>query len=459
MERLSLSDGAWLMIEGRETPMHVAGLQLFELPEDAGPGFVAELAARARASTTVMPPFSWKLEHPYGRATQFRWAEDDEVDLDYHVRHSALPAPGEIRDLFVLVSRLHSTLLDRHRPLWEVHLIEGLADGRIALYVKFHHAMFDGVGAMRQMLTAYATDATVLDLPAPWAVPVVEAERREEVERSALDQVMRTVTGPLQQGRAVLGAGAALAKQVVGGRRHETAEIAPYDAPRSILNTSITGARRFAAQDWELARLRDIGSAHGATLNDVVLSVSGQALRTYLADLDALPKKPLVATVPVSIRGEDDGNRGNALSMALADLATDEVDPVAALGRVKASMDAAKTRLGAMSKAELIDYAILLMAPVIGGNLSGQAGRMPPPFNLVMSNVPGPKEPLFWNGARLTGMYPASLIPDGQALNITTTSYVDRMSFSLTACRKTLPRIQRMLQHLDDAIVALEDAS
>lgn len=459
MERLAVSDASWLMIEGRETPMHVAGLQLFELPEDAGPTFVQDLVERARASSTVTSPFDLRLDRPYGLAGQFGWVPDDDVDLDYHIRHSSLPKPGRIRELLALVSRLHSTLLDRHRPLWEVHLIEGLEDGRIALYVKFHHSMFDGVGAMQQALVAYSEDPDVRDLPAPWATLVEEPDANGDRAQDPFGSVMRAIRGPLKQSRAALGAGTTLAKQVVAGLRGTEGEIAPYAAPRSILNGPITGARRFAADDWELSRLKDVAGSHGVTLNDLVLSISGRALRYYLADLDALPDKPLIATVPVSIRAEGDGNRGNALSMALADLATDEADPITALGRTKASMDAAKARLGAMSQRELIDYAIFLMAPVIAGNLTGQAGRMPPPFNLVMSNVPGPRNPLYWNGARMTGMYAASLMPDGQALNITTTSYVDQFAFSLTACRKTLPQIQRMLEHIDQSIQDLEAAA
>ncbi|MFT5222421.1 MAG: diacylglycerol O-acyltransferase [Glaciecola sp.] len=465
-DRLPLMDAGWLMVESRETPMHVAGLQLFTPPQGVPPTFIGDMLRNLVATHKPTAPFNQRLERPYGRAGMFHWTEDENIDLEYHVRHSALAAPGRIRELLALTSRLHSTLLDRHRPLWELHLIEGLNDGRVAVYTKFHHSLFDGVGAMRQILEAFSPDPERTDLPAPWAIEPKPRRARDRVEggersgASPLGLLSKVVGAPIGQALAAGGAGVALTKEVIDRLRGGDDPIL-FSAPSSILNGRISGSRRFAADSWSLERIKLCGKAHGATINDVVMAVCAGALRGYLDDLGELPDKPLVAMVPVSIRPEDSGdgtssNRGNALSMLLADLATDEPDPVKRLARVKSSMDTGKARLKSMSHQELVDYALVLTAPNLVGSLTNLAGRTPPSCNLVISNVPGPREPLFWNGAKMDGMYPASLIPQGQALNITLTSYVEEIAFSVTADRKTLPSVQRLLIHFEEALAELE---
>ncbi len=453
-DRLPVTDAGWLLIEGRETPMHVAGLQLFTLPDDVPPEFVRELYAWLRKQTDIQRPFDQRLQHPYGRAGTYAWETDPGIDLEYHVRHSALPQPGRIRELLALTSRLHSTLLDRHRPLWEIHLVEGLDDGRIAVYTKFHHSMFDGVGAIRQMLRSFSPDEEARDLPPPWCIPPVE--RTATGEASALEVLRKTISAPVGQASAAVGATRALAKQLISKVRGVEAEVVPFQSPNSILNGRITGARRFAADSYDLERVKALSKELGATLNDVVLTVCSGALRAYLDTIGGLPDKPLIALCPVSIRRDDESTGGNAISMLLADLATDEPDPLQRLARIKASMDRGKERLASMNQTELIDYALLLSAPTILGNLAGTAGRTRPVYNVVISNVPGPRNDLFWNGARMDGMYPVSLLPDGQALNITLTSYVDTLAFGVTACRKTLPHVQRLLDHFEDALTGLE---
>lgn len=465
-ERLPITDGAWLAIEGRATPMHVAGLQLFRYPDGAPPTFLADLYEHFRSPKEVVPPFSSKLDRPYGIAGQFAWVDDPDVDLDYHVRHSALPAPGRVRELFVLISRLHSTLLDRTRPLWETHLIEGLTDNRFAVYTKFHHSMFDGVGAMRAAQRMFSTDPDVRDLPAPWAVhpddfasTADDGDPDDGEAASTLAQVGRLVSAQLSQAGSVVGVTRAFASQFAGKLRGVAGEVVPYEAPKCILNGRISGSRRFAADGFAFERIRAVGKAFGATVNDVVLAMCSSALRAYLGDLNKLPDRPLIAMIPVSIRTEGAGSRGNALSMLLCNLATDVADPVDRLAAVKASMDRGKARLQSMSREELVNYALALTAPTVFSNLVGTAGRGRPTHNVVISNVPGPREPMYFNGARMEGLYPVSLLPQGQALNITLTSYVDDMEFGITACRKTLPHVQRLLDYLTNAIEELEAAA
>jgi diacylglycerol O-acyltransferase / wax synthase len=457
VRRLPLPDAAWLLVESREMPMHVGGLQLFAPPDDAPPSWIADLVADAMAHTEVVPPFDRRLARPYGRAGVFHWVEDD-VELPYHVQHLALPEPGRIRELLSYVSRAHGALLDRRRPLWELTLLEGIEDGRIAVYSKVHHSMLDGVAAMRQVTAMFGPDPDARGAPPPWAAAPPEPARvRVGPEGDALSVVrgvLRTAAGAVGQAGSALGAARALASQVARAP-FDSHEVAPFTAPRSLLNQRLSAARRFVAQDYSLERIRQVAKATDTTVNDVVLSMCGGAVRTYLVELDALPDDPLVAMVPVSIRPDDGSASGNALSFALAELATDADAPLDRLARVHASMERAKARLRTLTNRELVDYAILLTAPLIGSQLLGIGAVGRPLFNLTISNVPGPTEPLYYNGARMTGMYPVSLLFDGYGLNITQASYAGQMAFGITADRSSLPHMQRLIHHLGDELEAL----
>ncbi|MGI9016303.1 MAG: wax ester/triacylglycerol synthase family O-acyltransferase, partial [Euzebya sp.] len=370
-------------------------------------------------------------------------------------RLSALPVPGRVRELFVLVSRLHSTALDRNRPLWEVHLIEGLQDNRFAIYAKFHHSMFDGVGAMRMMRRMFSADADQRDMPPPWAISS-SAPRRIDSDTAVSVEPRGRRVDLLAPIKSVSNVGWALGSQFIDRKRRIDGEIMPFSAPRSVLNGRITGARRFAADGWDFQRMAGTAKGLGVSLNDVALAMSSHALRHYLLDLDQLPQRPLTAMIPVSLRSEEQDAGGNALSFLVADLGTDLGDPADRLERITTSMARGKARLAGMTTTERIGYALAITSPYLLGPLLGFAGHGRPVASLVISNVPGPREPQFFDGARLQGMYPASLLQQGQALNITLTSYDTEMQFGLTACRKTLPGMQRMLGYLEDGLASLE---
>ncbi len=457
---LNITDGAWLLTESRETPQHVGGLMVFEYPDDAGDRWLSDLWERFRQATDLQPPFSYRLQRPYGLAGLYAWETDDDVDLEYHLRLSALPAPGRVRELFVLISRLHSTPLDRNRPLWEVHLVEGLEPAteggprRFAIYAKFHHSMFDGVGAMRMMRRMFSTDPTRRDMPAPWEISadaprqtgadsVVKVDRRRRLD----------LLGPV---KSVTNVTRALGSQFIDRKRRVEGEVMPFSAPACVLNGQITGARRFAADGYSFSRMADTAKALDVSLNDVALAMSSHALRAYLREIEALPGRPLTAMIPVSIRSEEEGASGNSLSFLVADLGTHLPDPEDRLARIHTSMERGKARLASMSTTERIGYAIAITSPYLLGPMMGFAGHGRPVANVVISNVPGTREVQYFDGARLQGMYPASLLQQGNALNITLTSYVDEMQFGLTACRRTLPGMQRMLGHLEEGLVELE---
>jgi diacylglycerol O-acyltransferase len=442
----------------------VGGLQLFSKPEGAGRNFVRDLYTQLRESEDIAPLF---LKHPHRSiktAGQWVWVEDEDFDIEYHVRHSALPKPGRVRELLELCSRLHSTRLAIERPLWEWHLIEGLRDGRVAMYCKLHHALVDGISAMRLLQNILSTDAARTDMPAPWENrPSRSREADEPSEKKDLAEL------PAQAMRSALGIGAeaaglpgALIKTLNRSVRNETSALALY-APRTILNQPITAARRFAAQDWPLERLRTIGKATGTTLNDVVLAMCSGAMRTYLLELDALPDTTLISMVPIGLKAKEaqiaSSSGGNAVGSVMVKLGTDLPDPADRLQAVHDSMVSGKRALAQMTPVQILAMSALGQAPAILGPMLKMSGLVKPPYNLIISNVPGPRTKQYFNGMRLEGTYPLSIPIDGMALNITCNSYADQMAFGLTGCRRTVPRLQRLLIHLDSELDALEKAA
>jgi diacylglycerol O-acyltransferase len=453
----------FLMAENRRMPMHVGGLQLFSKPEGAGRNFVRDLYTQLRESDDISPLF---LKHPYRSvrtAGQWVWVEDEDFDIEYHVRHSALPKPGRVRELLELCSRLHSTRLAIERPLWEWHLIEGLRDGRVAMYCKLHHALVDGVSAMRLLQSILSTDPSRTDMPAPWENRSRTREPQPPLETLDLAEMpMRAMRSALGIGAEAAGLPSALIKTLNRSVRNETSALALY-APRTILNQPITAARRFAAQDWPLERLRAIGKATGTTLNDVVLAMCSGAMRTYLLELDALPDTTLISMVPIGLKAKEaqiaSASGGNAVGSVMVKLGTDLPDAADRLQAVHDSMADGKRALAEMTPVQILAMSALGQAPAILGPMLKMSGLVKPPYNLIISNVPGPRTKQFFNGMRLEGTYPLSIPIDGMALNITCNSYADQMAFGLTGCRRTVPRLQRLLTHLDSELDALEQAA
>jgi WS/DGAT/MGAT family acyltransferase len=448
---MPLADAMFLVPESREQPMHVGSLQLFTPPEGAGPEYLTQLYQDALCATDIAREFRRRPHRSIGTLGQWTWVDDGDIDLEHHIRHSALPPPGRVRELLALVSRLHGTLLDRHRPLWEAHLIEGLNDGRFAVYTKLHHSLMDGVSGLRLLERTLSKDPAARDVRMPF-------EERERRPRSKSGGGLLSL--PMQAGQAAWDL-ATLTPRVLKlaeqGLREQAVAL-PMQAPRSILNVPITGSRRFAAQAWSMDRIKAVGKAADATVNDVVLAMCAAALRSYLLELDALPDSPLIAMTPVSLRDQDDDETSNAVGTILCNLGTHLVDPEERLIAIRTSMRSAKAALKGLNQLQVTALSAAVMAPLGLGLLPSVQSAVRPPYNLVISNVPGPKEPLYWNGARLEGMYPLSIPTNGQALNITVTSYAGDMEFGLIGDRRSLPHLQRMLSALDEGLAELEKA-
>jgi len=453
---------AFMNADSRQTPMHVAGLHLFELPDGADRQWVRETYD---ASLEVERIARLYVKHPYRSlrtAGVFGWTEDQQFDLEYHVRLSALPTPGRVRDLLELVGLLHGTRLALERPLWEAHFIEGLADGRLAMYTKLHHALVDGVSAMRLLQETLSTDPEARDTPPPWASRTPsELAGDDDVALAPLRGLpLATIRSAVALMAEAAGLPGALLTTLDRSLRNQAAPVS-FRAPRSVLNQRITGARRVAAQQWPVERIRTVGKAADATINDVVLAMCSGALRTYLSELASLPQAPLVAMVPVSLRRSeadvDSEGGGNAIGTLMVSLATDLQDPGDRLAAIHSSVLSGRAAMATLSQPQILAMSALGMSGLVPQLLG--LPSLGPPFNLVISNVPGPRQALYLNGAKLTDVYPLSIPTHGLAMNITCTSYDGMMNFGVTGCRRSLPRLQRLLGHLDDELGRLEEAA
>ena len=444
MKLLGTVDTSFLLAESRKMPMHTGGLMLFSYPEGVHEDWLHEAMSSDDDPNAVQYPFNQRLAWPLRRLGLPHWVTDRDLDPQYHVRHSALPKPGRYREMFSLVSRLHSTRLHRDRPLWEAHIIEGVEENRFALYVKTHHAMLDGVGAMRVLRSCLSSDPNERNMPAPWNTPRSRSQSVPSPDSTgALAATAGAMAGVLRFASAVR-------------QRDQHGMIAPFQTPPTILNGRVTGSRRFVAQSWSLPRIRKVAKALNATVNDIVLAMSGGALRRYLIDHDALPERPLTAMTPVSFRPADADAEGNSFSVVFATLATEIGDPLDRLHAIQNSMGEAKRLLKGMNAAEIPIFTSVVALPVLIPHLLRLSGRTRPTFNVTVSNVPGPREKLYWNGAPLEGMYPLSIVTHGQALNITVTSVGDSLDVGIIACRRSVPGAQRLIDHLEAALEELE---
>ena len=376
------TDSMFLFAESREHPMHVGGLSLYEPPEGAGPDFVRDFFDALVANQDFQPTFR---KHPatiMGGIVRLAWAYDDHVDVDYHVRRSALPSPGRVRDLLELTSMLHTSLLDRHRPLWELHVVEGLNDGRFAMYAKMHHALIDGVSAMKLMQRTLSVDPDDPEVRPMWSLP-----RKKRAQSGG-------GSSPFGSLIKMAGSVAGLAPSTVKLARAALFEqqlTLPFAAPHTMLNVKVGGARRCAAQSWSLDRVKAVKQAAGVTVNDAVLAMCAGALRYYLVEQNALPETPLIAMVPVSLRSEADADAGgNQVGSILCNLATHVEDPAQRIQIISESMRGNKKVLAELPRLQVLALSALNMAPLTLAGVPGFLGAVPPPFNIVISNVPGP---------------------------------------------------------------------
>lgn len=465
MSKLSIVDLSFLLGERRNTPMHVGGLNLFQLPAGAKRDeFLGGLLENLRSDTNLQRPFCDRLEKGYlGSLAGAEWTLDEELDLEYHVRHSALPSPGRYRELFALVSRLHGTLLDRSRPLWEIHLIEGVNKREFALYSKYHHAVIDGVRGVQLVRSMFSTDPNEIFDFSPLSVTASERYKKQLAESGlqAKPQPVMSAT-VMDRFKAQLD----LAGNLYGRTRKQISAVGRAGVrntllpstvtPRSALNTKIDGSRRFVAQSFEVDRFLALKERIECSLNDLVLAMCSGALIRYLKAHAELPDKSLRALVPISLRKPGDTTSSNAVGGILATLATNEKDPIKRLQKIRMSMQDGKALYDGMSAGEGAALFALMQSQSFILSTLNLSHRFPT-ISTTISNVPGPREKMYWNGAPMTGYFPASIVLDGFALNITLVSYFKSLDFGITACRRSVPQAQRLIDYLEESLSELEE--
>lgn len=459
--KVNILDASWLALDTEDTPMHVGNLQILSLPDDAPEDFLRDQVHNLKNAGEIVDPWNKKLTNPsfLGRLLTPAWVIDEDIDLDYHVRHSALPKPGGERELGILVSRLHSNRMDFKRPLWECHVIEGLENNRFAIYTKMHHSLIDGISGVRLLQRTLSDSPDVVEPRPPWSIGTPEKRRIRSNDtvatwQGALEQAVDAVKEQASNTPQLVGA---LTKLIASSVQDRAKLSAPFTGPSSIINTRVQPARRFATQQYSLERLKALAAAADASLNDIVLYLCGTSLRQFLLEKGELPDQPLTAGIPVNVRPADDTGTGTAISFMIASLATNEADPRRRLETIKESTRIAKEHLQSLPRASLTQYTMLMMAPYSLQLLTGLGGRMRPAFNITISNVPGPQTPLYFAGCKLEAMYPVSLIAHGGALNITCLSYDGSLNFGYTGCRDSLPSMQNLAVFSGEALDQLEN--
>jgi WS/DGAT/MGAT family acyltransferase len=481
LKQLTGLDGSFLYMETPTTFGHVNGLSIYERPNAEFDPYAAVYARFASKVGELEPmrrrvvevPFH--LDHPY-------WIDDPNFDLDFHIRHMSLAPPGRVDQLAEQVARIVGRPMDRSRPLWEVYVIEGLESGRWALLTKYHHATIDGASGvmMMNLLNDHTPDA---DPPGPspaWTPEEVPSDM--ELLRLTLANLVRNpakamrvqmrivreladAAGITSVSTAAQQAGAAIKALSTPPRDGSRPRISmPLTAaPPTPWNRSVTAHRRFAIRSTSLSNLKRLKDATGGTLNDVVMAISAGALRAYLEGKGVLPDRPLRAMVPVSIRtGDEEDTWTNRVSSLVVDLPTNEPDPLRRVELCREAMNAAKQQFELVPAEALVDIQ-QFSSPVVATSairLAARlrlADRMAPPVNVIISNVPGPRQPLYLDGAQLSQYIPVSTIGEGMGLNITVHSYLDELVFGLVSCRELVPDLWDLVDlHIDEVAVLFE---
>jgi WS/DGAT/MGAT family acyltransferase len=480
VRQLSGLDAEFLAIEDERNFAHVSGLAVLN-PADVPGGVLTLSDVRDLLLERIhlLPPFRWRLEEmPFGLDHPW-WIEDPDFDISYHVRELALPSPGSDGQLAAQVERLISRKLDRSRPLWELYLIQGVHGDRAAVLTKIHHSVVDGVSGAEILSILFDLDPGGREIP----------DDPHPIETSphpgTLGLLARGATGlpgralrtaknmpttvmnvadvpPIRAIPGVRAMGAATSKvRRVAGRSEPESERPSLTAPRTLLNDRISGHRHFSFGSLSLPEVKAVKDAYGVKVNDVVMSLSAGGIRNFLIANDALPDEPLIAMVPVSVRGEDEiGTFGNQVSAMMAALPTDVPDAVERLNCAHAEMTVAKLH-HATQPPHFIADATEMVPPVLFSRAArltaelGASSRFSPHFNVIVSNVPGPPVPLYMAGAKLESHYPASVIMDGVGLNITVLSYLDRLDIGVVGDRELAPNFDLLVEAMADELKEL----
>lgn len=460
MQKLSLTDATFLFTESKETPNHVAGLTIVELPENYEGSFFDAYVEMLKSRIDEVPMMKWKLanaaldlDYPY-------WVEADDIEWDYHVRSTALARPGTDKQLWDKISRLHTQLLDRSRPLWEHYVIEGLEGNRVAIYSKVHHSAVDGQTGQQMQKVLF--DAA----PTPRGPLSVEQLKQLNMYRhtgkkapSFTSQLAEQAKKSLLKRPALLDAPKYLnAAKLAFKKRGDLKNMMPTLAPKTIFNVPISDKRAFATGSVPLSAMKAVKNETGTTLNDVTVAICGGALRRYLDAKRALPAEGLMCGAPVALPQK--GNSSNNVSMMVMPYGTEIEDPVERLHFVHDGAVKAKAAVAASLELTDVMPEVELPAPIAKRLTSAffspaVAGMIPAPMNVVMSNVPGSPVPFYVAGAKVVANYPVSIAQHGQAMNITSVSYEDRMDIGIISCARVMHAPEQLVALIEDEFATL----
>lgn len=464
---LSGLDASFLYLETPEQPMHVASLCIYNVPARRKRSFVKDVRAHLQRRMHLAPLFGnvlayapYDLGHPH-------WEAAEDVDLDYHVQHITIAKPGSMRQLEAAVAKEHAKLMDRSRPLWQFTVFDGLADGRVAFYGKVHHAALDGQGGVVLANAILDLSETPREVPPPRprAAPPKTDLKIGEMIGAAFSNTLAQYAKIVKSIPSVAGAVAQAAAPVI--KKAASQRSLPVDfAPRTPFNVNISAQRVFSTASLPFDRLRSVAKTLGGSLNDGVLFVCASALRTYLKEHNALPKKTLVAAMPVSLREESNKELNNQASMVLAELGTHHGDAKKRWEAILTSTQKVKESLKSLKSVLPTDYPGLL-APLLVSRLNQTVAstklleKLPPVANVVISNVPGPQVPLYLSGAQMTTFYPVSIIVHSIALNVTVQTYCGHVYFGVISCKKAVPDLAKLTDAIHtgfEELIALSDA-
>ncbi|MFT6285662.1 MAG: WS/DGAT/MGAT family acyltransferase [Alcanivorax sp.] len=471
MDHLSGLDAGFLHLETPETPLHVGALAMYELPPQYKGDFVADVCKHIQSRLHLAPIFQRKLVNmPFDLANPV-WVMDDHLDIEHHIRHVIVPPPASRAQVDRLVSRIHSSLLDRSRPLWEMYVLDGLPTPSgaprgtryVGLYSKFHHAGLDGMGG--QVLMAAIMDTT----PEPRMVPPPKIRLSSSGEYFGIAELagsgvkhnlLQTVKLIKTLPGLVVTARRSMRPAKVAGEVNTAAEKTRWFAPRTPFNVAITNQRSYARFSIPISEVKEITAINKVSLNDVVMGISSEGMMRYLADMDCHPTSTLLAAVPVSTRPEGNTEMTNQVSMARMSLASTIKDPIerlhaihASSGSVKALMNEMKTQLPTDFPSIGAPWMLSALANILAR--SRLANSMPAFANVVISNVPGPNMSLYFAGAKQISTFPVSIPYHGMALNITLQGYNGWLDFGVIGCRRAMPDIVNLAGYMQAAHVEL----
>ena len=457
MKQLSGIDAAFLYMESDSTPMHVAGYTLYELPKGFKGSFHEHFKKFFATRVHLIPIFQKKLARTVYELDHPGWVEAGELDFDYHILGRTVEKPGRPDQVEDLIAELHAQPLDRKKPLWQFTVIEGLKDGQVALYSKVHHAAVDGGAGM--VITKALYDLTPVPREVDPAEPVQPERKPSTPERAVLglhDLATNMVRQQLKLMEAIpKGMNQMLDIASSVAKSPGSLSLPNLLAPKTPFNKTIGRDRSYAARSISMIEVKEISKATGAKVNDIVMAIVSGSLRAYLGGKHKLPDAPLIAFVPISVREAGNTDLNNQVFGMNCALATNYSDPLKRLKQIQKESGQSKDIAGSVKEVAPQDYTLIGAPTLLPGlmQLFGNtklADVLPQPVNVTISNTAGPPFPLYCAGAKVTALYPVSIPIHGVGLNFTVQSYLDKMDFGITACKKSVPD----MAELGDLLVA-----